>query len=95
MSQRPGGGEGPAAEVRKAAAQQARDTPPASPTPDPPILAPPVEQPATPTPTPAPDQVNVEFLAAFSWRCHRSNDAIADPARMVAGQMVQLRSSPS
>lgn len=56
LSQRPGGGEGPAAEVRKAAAQQARDTPPASPTPDPPILAPPVEQPATPTPTPAPDQ---------------------------------------
>ncbi|HZI90146.1 MAG TPA: sigma-70 family RNA polymerase sigma factor [Thermoleophilaceae bacterium] len=59
LSERLGGGDSPAAEVRKAAAQQAQDTPPAAPTPDPPIVAPVPEQPAAgpapgPSPTPEP-----------------------------------------
>ena len=56
LSERLGGGDSPAAEVRKAAARQAQETPTASPTPVPPIVGPsPVpEQPAAPAPDLAP-----------------------------------------
>ena len=63
LSERLGAGDSPAAEVRRAAALQAQEAPPPSPTPDPPIvspLVPPPDQlapppPGQPAPQPQPD----------------------------------------
>jgi len=59
ISERLGGGEGPAAEVRRAAAHQAQAAPPASPTPAPPIVAPAPAPEGPPPPAPGPSPTPV------------------------------------